>query len=156
MVRQARHPDDAGRLSWRRVFGRRTRSILESVHEDKETSEGAKSADVTKKTDSPTTWRVVGVPLDWSTERLQDFLADRQGTTSVVKSIAQEIDTSSKTATITFQDRPPFSSSHQSERIQLPTLSDGDITPDQSITLDKGFLGITTLYTPRLDDHKIE
>ncbi|KAH7013689.1 hypothetical protein EDB80DRAFT_863617 [Ilyonectria destructans] len=156
MVRQARHPDDAGRLSWRRVFGRRTRLILEPVHGDKETSEGAKSADVTKKTNSPTTWRVVGVPLDWSAERLQDFLADRQGTTPVVKSIAQEIDGSSKTATITFQDRPHFSTSHQSERIQLPTASDGDITPDQSITLDKGFLGITTLYTPRLDDHKID
>lgn len=156
MVRQARHPDDAGSLSWRRFFRRHSRSIPESVRVGKETSEGTKSADETKETNSATTWRVVGVPLDWSAERLQNFLADRQGTTPVVKSLAQEIDSSSKTATITFQDRPPFSTSHKSEQIQLPRSPDGDITPVQSITLDKGFLGITTLYTPQLGDHKIE
>jgi hypothetical protein len=102
------------------------------------------------------TFRVVGAPVDWDLKQLGSFLADRKRYIPIVKSLAREIHNRSQTATVTFQDLPFSPESRQSERILLPKPIDDQLTGDQYLILDKAFLGITTLYTPPPDAHKIE
>lgn len=110
----------------------------------------------TKENKDLDTWRVTGVPREWDAKQLQEFLETTKGATPIIRSLAQEIDTHSNTATITFDDLVLSSQCCQSEQIPLPEHSDAGIRRDRYITLDKAFLGITTLYTPPRDNHKIE
>uniref|UniRef100_A0A8H7NHE4 ORC1/DEAH AAA+ ATPase domain-containing protein n=1 Tax=Bionectria ochroleuca TaxID=29856 RepID=A0A8H7NHE4_BIOOC len=89
------------------------------------------------------TVRVVGVPVDWDLKRLRSFLADQTSSIPIIKSLAQEIDNRSQTATVIVQDLLLFPENDQ-------------LTGDQYLILDKAFLGITTLYTPPPDAHKID
>lgn len=106
------------------------------------------------------TFRVRGIPLDWTRDDLQACLAAKApewdlGT--IVRSLSQEIDGCSFTATVTFDNIP-----HQLQALEAqeswyldpaaPTAQD----QQQSLALDKAFIGVTTLYDPPLKDHKIE
>ncbi|KAI5460666.1 hypothetical protein BGZ63DRAFT_488681 [Mariannaea sp. PMI_226] len=102
------------------------------------------------------TFRVKGVPLDWDSKQLQRLLADRKRTVPVIRSLSPEIDNSSKTATVTFENLPLSPQSHQSERISLSKSFDDQLDRDQCLTLDKAFLGITTIHMPPPEDHKLD
>lgn len=106
------------------------------------------------------TFRVRGVPLDWNSNKLQHFLEeDDSSSAPVVKSLAVEIGGRSNTATVTFQNLPArlqTPQAGQSWRIALPQTSDSQPVRDQYLMFDLDFLGITTLYTPALEDHKVE
>jgi hypothetical protein len=135
---------------WRWVLGGCARLIPEDAHVNKEIPMSKKSP---KDCD---TFRVVGVPVDWDLEQLGSFLVERKSSVPTIKSLAQEIDNRSRTATVTFQDLPFSPESRQSERILLPKPSDDQLSGDQYLRLNKAFLGITTLYMPPPDAHKIE
>ncbi|KAI3572140.1 hypothetical protein IWW34DRAFT_824446 [Fusarium oxysporum f. sp. albedinis] len=106
------------------------------------------------------TFRVRGAPLDWDADRLRSFLAEREGSVGViVKSLAHEIHGRSRTATVTFQTVPLRLQALQTGRtwsILLPKPSGCQSTRDQYLELDDGFLGITTLFTPPADDHRVD
>ncbi|KAG7001762.1 Protein SERAC1 [Fusarium oxysporum f. sp. conglutinans] len=106
------------------------------------------------------TFRVRGAPLDWDADRLRSFLAEREGSVGViVKSLAHEIHGRSRTATVTFQTVPLRLQALQTGRtwsILLPKPSGCQSTRDQYLVLDDGFLGITTLFTPPADDHRVD
>lgn len=94
------------------------------------------------------TFRVRGVPLDWEESRLQSFLApldDSFDFGMTIGSLATEIHGRSLTATVAFQ-------AGGSREPALPDLSQSEL----QIALDYNFLGITTLYAPSEDHHKVE
>jgi hypothetical protein len=137
-------------LIWCWLREGRAQLIPEDAHVNKQ-------APVSKETPKDcNTVRVVGVPVDWDLKRLRSFLADRKSSIPIIKSLAQEIHNRSQTATVTFQDLLLSPESRQSELILLPKPSDDQLTGDRYLILDKAFLGITTLYTPPPDAHKIE
>lgn len=105
------------------------------------------------------TFRVRGVPRDWDRVSLETFLAEQDCAGPAVRSLATEIDGLSQTATISFRNIPPrLQTAAQTKRPLRITLPAPPNQPTalQSITLDNGFLGITTLYAPSLQDRKAE
>lgn len=104
------------------------------------------------------TFRIRGIPLNWDSERLQTFLLERESWAGLtVGSLARETNGRSGTGTGTFQTSPPSLQRLRtggSYRIQLPP---GDQpSRKQYLVVDKDFYGITTLYSPPTEDHKIE
>ncbi|OPB38898.1 hypothetical protein A0O28_0020040 [Trichoderma guizhouense] len=105
------------------------------------------------------TFRVRGVPHDWNRDRLGSFLMENGYTSPSVWSLAKEIHGRSQTATVTFQDVP----SQLQERLADPAKgialympsSDQHSRP-RSLMLDTAFLGVTTLYAPPPQDHKVD
>ncbi|KAL6690585.1 hypothetical protein J3F84DRAFT_398280 [Trichoderma pleuroticola] len=105
------------------------------------------------------TFRVRGVPHDWNRDRLASFLAEHGYAGPSVQSLATEIHGRSQTATVTFQDVP----SQLKERLADPAKGIGLYIPSsdqhnrpRSLMLDTAFLGITTLYAPPPEEHKVD
>ncbi|KAI4862015.1 hypothetical protein F4820DRAFT_39340 [Hypoxylon rubiginosum] len=99
------------------------------------------------------TFRVRGVPHDWDRGSLQSFLAEQDDSANpAVRSLANEIHGRSQTATVSFQGTP------RQLRIPLPPHPTGPTEPTepQVLILDDKFLGVTTLYTPPPEDHKVD
>lgn len=104
------------------------------------------------------TLRVRGVPVNWSVDDLSSFLSQHYSFEQTVTSLAREIDGRSQTGTILLhadsatleerQDRYPGA-------VRLPPSSDGSARP-QYLTLDSDFLGITTLFVPAKEDHRVD
>ncbi|KAK2035421.1 hypothetical protein LX32DRAFT_92 [Colletotrichum zoysiae] len=94
-------------------------------------------------------YRVRGVPLAWDTNDLQSFLLMQDGCYDpVVKSLATEAHGRSKTGTATFRDGT-----------DPPTTLQGSLRPEEethTLILDRGFLGLTTLFSPSPEDHKVD
>lgn len=101
------------------------------------------------------TFRIRGVPLAWDLKQLQGFLQTFTGDTKPrVSSLALEVNKRSQTATVTFMKA---SQQLQDRKIwHILVSSDLDQIEDDSIHLDDGFAGITTLYRPPPDEHIIE
>ncbi|PCD23157.1 hypothetical protein AU210_014680 [Fusarium oxysporum f. sp. radicis-cucumerinum] len=101
-----------------------------------------------------------GVPLDWDANRLESFLADHEGSVGpVVRSLATEIHGRSQSATVTFQNPSHhLQAVHagQTRSVLLPKSSGGQPARPQYLVLDHDFFGITTLFIPPLDDHKVD
>lgn len=102
------------------------------------------------------TVRVQGVPFDWGVEKLQRFLADQKKAIPTIGSLFQEVDRAAQTATVTFKSAPVTGYLRTNEYIKLPQISNTRFVHPHSLKLDTAFLGLTTLYTPLQEDHKIE
>ncbi|UKZ66701.1 uncharacterized protein TrAtP1_007872 [Trichoderma atroviride] len=98
------------------------------------------------------TFRVTGVPIDWDRQELQSFLENQGSVTGAsIESLASEDHGGPQVATATFEDIL-----HQYDRswsILMPAVSNNR---KQYLTIDEEFHGMTALYTPPLQDHKIE
>lgn len=103
------------------------------------------------------TYRVRGVPADWDCQRLQSFLNDQETVTdAVIESLAHENNGICQVATATFVNLPSQLQHAHSWSIPIPRTPNTKITRKQYLTIDKDFHGLTTLYTPSSEDHKIE
>ncbi|KAF4342119.1 kinesin light chain 1 [Fusarium beomiforme] len=105
----------------------------------------------------PKTLRVSGVPREWGISRLQSFLEDQEGIISpVVKSLVLGNDGSPSVGTVTFQavSRPVGPANPWG--IPLDSESRSDPADKEVIELDDAFLGITPLYSPPTECHKID
>ncbi|KAL7916598.1 hypothetical protein GGI35DRAFT_46526 [Trichoderma velutinum] len=105
------------------------------------------------------TYRVRGVPHDWDRDKLGSFLGESGYTDPAIQSIANEIHGRSQTATVTFQGVP----SQLQGRLADPAKGVGLYVPSadqhsrpRSLMLDTAFLGVTTLYAPPPQDHKVD
>lgn len=97
------------------------------------------------------THRVRGIPLTWDISRLQAFLASQRSFgDALVYSLATELHGNSRSATAF------LGGSKTSGQIHVQN----DVTdkPSRPVTLslDQEFLGITTLFAPGEDEHKLE
>lgn len=105
------------------------------------------------------TFRIRGVPLQWDAERLKSFLAEQDGSVDpVIMSLSPEIDGGSSTGTVMFADAaslPRTLQTNSSWRISLPRSTGPPARPEYLI-VDSDFHGITTLFAPPSDDHKVE
>ncbi|WDK13210.1 hypothetical protein CGRA01v4_04491 [Colletotrichum graminicola] len=94
-------------------------------------------------------YRIRGVPLVWDKNDLQSFLLMHDDCHDpVVKLLAREAHGRSKTGTATFQDGT-----------DPPKMLQGSLRPEeesQTLILDHGFLGLTTLFTPSPEDHRVD
>ena len=94
-------------------------------------------------------YRVQGVPLDWDVDQLHSFLTQKaESGTPSVRSLANEVHGRSQAATVSF-DKPR----NRGPRWYMP-LSDQPGQP--CLALDNDFFGLTTLYAPLPQNHKIE
>jgi hypothetical protein len=73
-----------------------------------------------------------------------------------IKSLAHEANTDFQTATATLGNAPSNFRNVQSWQIRVPELPNTQPGAKQWLVVEKDFLGITTLYAPPPDDHKIE
>lgn len=97
------------------------------------------------------TFRIRGVPNDWDKDKLWSFLIERDSPAGPeVKSLAKEFHGRSQTATVSFRNTCQLPL-----RISLPAES-GQMERPRNVTLDHDFLGITSLFIPRQQDHKVE
>ncbi|KAL7917378.1 hypothetical protein ACQKWADRAFT_324692 [Trichoderma austrokoningii] len=101
------------------------------------------------------TFRIQGVPLAWDAKQLQDLLDTSSGDAQPrVSSLALEIHKRTQTATVTFMK---VSQPLQNKKDwNIPLSSDPAQIEDDSVDLDDGFAGITTLYNPPPDEHNID
>ncbi|KJZ70126.1 hypothetical protein HIM_10496 [Hirsutella minnesotensis 3608] len=106
---------------------------------------------------TPKTFRVRGVPLDWDSGRLQIFLQEGESIPTV-KSLAREIHSRSSSGTVIYRDLPAALSPNLTKprTLCLPKPPEMHTTRPKSLTLDADFLGMTTLFAPPEDDHKVD
>ncbi|PCD20340.1 hypothetical protein AU210_016207 [Fusarium oxysporum f. sp. radicis-cucumerinum] len=103
------------------------------------------------------TFRVSGIPRDWNKDRLRSFLADLDDTVRpVVESLTADIDGRCSIATVTSQDFSKHFQNGQSWKIPLRQLPGSQSARDRYLVLDDAFLGITSLFDPQPEDHKID
>lgn len=101
------------------------------------------------------TFRIRGVPLAWDSKQLQDLLQTSSGDAQPrVSSLALEVNKRTQTATATFTKVSQQLQDRKSWNISV--LSDPSQIEDDSVNLDDGFAGVTTLYSPPPNEHNIE
>ncbi|KAL7910421.1 ankyrin repeat-containing domain protein [Trichoderma velutinum] len=97
------------------------------------------------------TFRIRGVPNDWDRDKLGSFLIERDSpAVPEVKSLNKEFHGRSQTATVSFRNicQLPL-------RISLPSDS-GQFGGPRNLTLDRDFFGITSLFVPSPQTHKVD
>ncbi|KAJ4299611.1 hypothetical protein N0V90_004857 [Kalmusia sp. IMI 367209] len=105
------------------------------------------------------TFRVRGMPLDWSVDRLQTFLGEQDGAVDpAVQSLAKEVHGRSQTATVSFHTVPVTLRASQDGRpVQMSLLGNSKQLARQHLMMvDDSFHGITTLYAPPSKSHKAD
>ncbi|KAK0720957.1 hypothetical protein B0H67DRAFT_209453 [Lasiosphaeris hirsuta] len=105
-------------------------------------------------------FRIRGVPLDWGADHVRSFLEEHYCSAGPdIKSLAPEIHGRSGTGTVVFRDTASIPYALQTGsawRIPLPKRETDQPTRDEYLTLDGDFHGITTLFAPPPDDHKVD
>lgn len=111
-----------------------------------------------QKTGKKRTFRITGVPLDWDKDRLEKYLAEHGPSGAEVRSLSREINGLDNTGTAIFQDEDINHPDNNRWEIPLPRSSDerSRYGPDRPLVLDDGFIGLTPLFSPLQEDHKIE
>ncbi|KAI9148687.1 Enniatin synthetase [Paramyrothecium foliicola] len=110
-----------------------------------------------KITRSGWTVRVRGVPLDWDAKRLAEFLAGSSDSAPTIKSLAQEVQEGTQSATASFQAASDaLRKSGFTRSIELPRSPKEETTRPAYLQVDDGFHGITTLFIPPKDDHRVD
>lgn len=104
------------------------------------------------------TYRVSGVPLDWDREKLRTFLKRRElAEVITIDSIAREANIESQTATVTLTNSYMQQWPGKSRQFTLSEEHYNDfLNLNRSVSVEKDFIGLTTLYEPPARDHKIE
>lgn len=106
------------------------------------------------------TFRVRGVPLEWSINNLQEFLRAYNETASPrVMSLASEVYNRDQTGTVIFGNdaflhQAIKTNSHVQISINNPLARQA--SRGQLLTIDTDFLGVTVLFTPPPENHRIE
>ncbi|RYP55588.1 hypothetical protein DL771_012342 [Monosporascus sp. 5C6A] len=103
------------------------------------------------------TFRVRGVPLGWDADRLQSFLEKQDGLGgAIVRSLALEIHGRSSSGTVTFRDVPAALKALRPEKTWDLTLPSRPGMRPECLSLDADFFGMTTLFAPPDEDHRLD
>lgn len=110
-----------------------------------------------KRTNNGRTFRVRGIPADWDTKRLTSLLMETFDLVPTVTSLAQEIQTGVQSATVSFQAASDvLRMPEPGTSIRLPRSLNEEASRRAYLQLDDDFHGMTTLFTPPEDDHRVE
>ncbi|KEY71346.1 hypothetical protein S7711_10245, partial [Stachybotrys chartarum IBT 7711] len=110
-----------------------------------------------KHTNNGRTFRVRGIPADWDTKRLASLITETFDLVPTISSLAQEIQSGVQSATVSFQAAPDVLRMLGLGRsIPLPRLSNEKASRRVYLQLDADFHGMTTLFVPPEDDHRVE
>lgn len=102
-------------------------------------------------------FRIRGVPISWELKDLKSFLEGHQSSAGPnIGSLAREVHGRTKTATVTFPNVLSFQTLHLDETWRLSLPAEDRSPRNPYLVLEDGFLGITTLYSPPPEDHKVE
>lgn len=102
-------------------------------------------------------FRIRGVPTDWSREQLQNFLKSQENGSDVsIKSLATEAGEQYQSATITFPIVPSRLQKYPHWDIVVPETFNAGATREKHLNIDKDFYGLTTLFAPPPRDCKIK
>ncbi|PON27255.1 hypothetical protein TGAM01_v203636 [Trichoderma gamsii] len=138
-----------GFLGWLQSWQKRASASNQPQNRREPTSQPQKGPRPQPKKEP--TYRVRGVPNDWDRDKLESFLVERDGPAGpVVQSLAKEFHGCSQTATVLFRNTCQLPL-----RISLPEPS-GQFGELRNLALDHAFLGITTLFAPPQQDHKVD
>jgi hypothetical protein len=103
-------------------------------------------------TKEKTTFRVTGIPTSWDRQQIHSFLQNQGSMTDIfIESLASEEHGGLQVATVTFENT--LLQHGPSRSIPIPSESN---SRKLYLTVDKDFHGITALYVPPVQDHKIE
>lgn len=117
------------------------------IRQSKVNSKGEKNKAIKQRT-----FRIIGIPIDWDRQQLQSFLENQESITSAsIESLALEDHGGPQVATATFEGI--LRQNGRSWSILMPAISSNR---KQYLAIDEDFHGMTALYTPPLQDHKIE
>ena len=102
--------------------------------------------------------------MNWHAEQVRTFLANHEdlqledgASDPIIESLAEEVHGRSRTATVSFRSLPSWLRKNRKWQSMLSSSSLGSRPGRaQALSLDDGFLNITTLYSPSFEDHKIE
>ncbi|KFA68648.1 hypothetical protein S40285_09439 [Stachybotrys chlorohalonatus IBT 40285] len=110
-----------------------------------------------KRTNNGRTFRVRGIPADWDTKRLTSLLMETFDLVPTVTSLAQEIQTGVQSATVSFQAASDvLRMPEPGTSIRLPRSLNEEASRRAYLQLDDDFHGMTTLFTPPEDDHRVD
>lgn len=103
------------------------------------------------------TFRVRGIPLGWDDERLESYLQEMfSSSVPTARSVALETHRRSLTGTVIFQKTPAvLQRLNPGKTFNLFLPKEGTARPVY-LSLDVDFLGMTTLFTPVGEDHRVE
>lgn len=102
------------------------------------------------------TFRVRGIPLDWDDERLEWYLQEKFSSVPTAGSVALETHGRSLSGTVFFQETPvALQGLDPGKPFNLP-LPKERTARRAYLSLDADFLGMTTLFIPVDEDHRVE
>jgi hypothetical protein len=102
-------------------------------------------------------FRVRGVPTDWSHEHLQSFLNSQDAGLNVsIRSLASEAGEQYQSATAVFSNIPSPLRNHPHWDIVVPETFNAGAIGAKYLNIDKDFYGLTTFFAPPPHDHEIE
>ncbi|RYP57748.1 hypothetical protein DL769_009308 [Monosporascus sp. CRB-8-3] len=103
------------------------------------------------------TFRVRGVPLGWDADRLRSFLENQDDLGgAAVESLTLEIHGRSSSGTVTFRDVPAALKALRPEKTWDLAPQSGPGARSECLSLDADFLGMTTLFAPPEEDHRVD
>ncbi|KAL6907153.1 P-loop containing nucleoside triphosphate hydrolase protein [Trichoderma evansii] len=103
------------------------------------------------------TFRVRGVPANWSREQLQNLLKSQDNVQGVfIKSLAHEAGEQYQSATVTFPNLLPQLQNHPNWDIIVPETYNAEAAGERCLSIGKEFYGLTTLFAPPSKDYKID
>ncbi|KAH0497442.1 hypothetical protein TgHK011_004743 [Trichoderma gracile] len=104
------------------------------------------------------TYRIRGVPLNWDRDQLQRHLELHEPEAQpVVKSLADEVGGFFRTATVNFLNPLALEKTVSPWYIPLPEAEECELAVSSlPLSLDSGFIGMTTLFAPPAEDHEID
>lgn len=106
----------------------------------------------------PKTYRVRGVPIYWDENCLRTFIVSCEaGCGPSIESLEPEVNVQTLTGTVTFKSPPAaLLEGDKKWELKVPKEEAESSTRRRWIEVEGDFIGLTTLFAPNPENHKVE